>query len=185
MAHSLWTEERAEFARAKWQEGLSASQIAAALDCGISRSAVCAKIQRMGCAQRTLGFVRGPPRDPNKPRKPRSPRRQRPPAPPARMESPMDGRQRSPSGRLSPCDTPPHEADNLIPFEQRKKLMELEPESCRWPVGDPTSPDFFFCGALALNGQPYCPIHTRRSYTDYRARHPEFETKQSIRGNWK
>jgi hypothetical protein len=38
-------------------------------------------------------------------------------------------------------------ADLAIPAEQRKTLSELTSMCCRWPVGDPASPDFFFCGA--------------------------------------
>jgi GcrA cell cycle regulator len=35
---------------------------------------------------------------------------------------------------------------------------------CRWPVGDPRSPDFRFCGCAAYEGLPYCIDHARVAY---------------------
>ena len=35
---------------------------------------------------------------------------------------------------------------------------------CRWPVGDPRSPDFRFCGCNAHEGLPYCVDHARVAY---------------------
>jgi GcrA cell cycle regulator len=53
--------------------------------------------------------------------------------------------------------------DQQIPFEQRKTLLELEPHHCRFPVGDPQDPDFFFCGATKLDDHSYCAAHHKRS----------------------
>jgi hypothetical protein len=36
--------------------------------------------------------------------------------------------------------------------------------TCHWPIGDPSSPDFFFCGGKVLTGLPYCPQHSRVAY---------------------
>ncbi len=35
---------------------------------------------------------------------------------------------------------------------------------CRWPIGDPRSPDFRFCGCTAHEGLPYCVDHARVAY---------------------
>jgi len=35
---------------------------------------------------------------------------------------------------------------------------------CRWPVGDPRSPDFRFCGCPSHEGLPYCVDHARIAY---------------------
>ncbi len=35
---------------------------------------------------------------------------------------------------------------------------------CRWPIGDPRSPDFRFCGCPAQEGLPYCADHARIAY---------------------
>ncbi len=54
---------------------------------------------------------------------------------------------------------------DLIPATQRKTLLELNPDSCRWPVGDPRDANFFFCGGGAIAGRPYCAYHASVAYT--------------------
>lgn len=51
-----------------------------------------------------------------------------------------------------------------IPAEQRKTLLQLTKATCRWPVGDPGDPDFFFCGGQTKEGSPYCAYHSRVAY---------------------
>lgn len=43
-------------------------------------------------------------------------------------------------------------------------LDELGEKSCRWPVGDPKSPDFGFCGCEKVRDMPYCATHARVAY---------------------
>ncbi|UWR00526.1 GcrA cell cycle regulator [Rhodobacteraceae bacterium S2214] len=38
-------------------------------------------------------------------------------------------------------------------------LMELTEKTCKWPVGDPATPDFWFCGLPVQSGKPYCEAH--------------------------
>jgi hypothetical protein len=59
-------------------------------------------------------------------------------------------------------DDPRVDAD--IPLAQRRSLLDLTAGACRWPVGDPSHPDFFFCGAEALRGELYCAAHRARAY---------------------
>jgi GcrA cell cycle regulator len=40
----------------------------------------------------------------------------------------------------------------------------LNEQTCRWPVGDPGSSDFFFCGGNTIAGLPYCAYHSRVAY---------------------
>jgi GcrA cell cycle regulator len=42
------------------------------------------------------------------------------------------------------------------------------PRACAWPIGDPTSADFRYCGAPVLSGKPYCASHCAVAYTHYR-----------------
>ena len=42
--------------------------------------------------------------------------------------------------------------------------MTLTSDTCKWPIGDPTAPDFHYCGQLPLNGRPYCDRHNSMSY---------------------
>jgi GcrA cell cycle regulator len=38
-------------------------------------------------------------------------------------------------------------------------LMELTERTCKWPIGDPATSDFWFCGLPAKPGKPYCDAH--------------------------
>ncbi|ROU01206.1 GcrA family cell cycle regulator [Histidinibacterium lentulum] len=42
---------------------------------------------------------------------------------------------------------------------RRITLMELTERTCKWPVGDPATPDFWFCGLPVQQGKPYCEAH--------------------------
>lgn len=53
---------------------------------------------------------------------------------------------------------------------RRLTLQELEAKSCRWPVGDPGTADFRFCGADKLGTHAYCASHCRTAFTAVAAR---------------
>ena len=38
-------------------------------------------------------------------------------------------------------------------------LMELTERTCKWPIGDPSTDDFWFCGLPSHAGKPYCEAH--------------------------
>ncbi|TQS71542.1 GcrA cell cycle regulator [Rhodobacteraceae bacterium] len=38
-------------------------------------------------------------------------------------------------------------------------LMELTERTCKWPIGDPATDDFWFCGLPSQAGKPYCEAH--------------------------
>jgi hypothetical protein len=54
-----------------------------------------------------------------------------------------------------------------IPTVQRCTLLQLTSGVCKWPFGEPASPDFFFCGGDAVDGKPYCAGHCRVAYRGY------------------
>jgi len=44
-------------------------------------------------------------------------------------------------------------------------LMDLREAMCRWPLGDPSTPDFRFCGVKSRPGSgPYCSHHASIAY---------------------
>ncbi len=43
-------------------------------------------------------------------------------------------------------------------------ILTLTTATCRWPIGHPGEENFFFCGARAKSGQPYCDAHSRLAY---------------------
>lgn len=44
------------------------------------------------------------------------------------------------------------------------ELANLKPNQCRWPIGDPDSENFHFCGAPVFVGKPYCYEHCKQAY---------------------
>ena len=42
---------------------------------------------------------------------------------------------------------------------RRLTLLELTERTCKWPVGDPATEDFWFCGLPVQPGKPYCEAH--------------------------
>jgi GcrA cell cycle regulator len=54
--------------------------------------------------------------------------------------------------------------DVVVPFSERVTIMDLREYMCRWPMGDPTTPEFRFCGARSSTGMPYCAYHSRIAY---------------------
>lgn len=48
-------------------------------------------------------------------------------------------------------------------------IMQIGFAQCRWPVNDPTSEDFQFCGCTTKSGS-YCEFHHKKVYTAARVR---------------
>ena len=44
------------------------------------------------------------------------------------------------------------------------EMAALKPGQCRWPIGDPDSENFHFCGQPVFVGKPYCYEHCRQAY---------------------
>jgi GcrA cell cycle regulator len=57
-----------------------------------------------------------------------------------------------------------------VPVKKRKTMTTLMPDDCRWPIGDPQSEDFHFCGERKRPGHPYCDTHVRSASTPSRPR---------------
>ena len=53
-------------------------------------------------------------------------------------------------------------AETLAAIEKKAKrldLLELTERTCKWPIGDPATDDFYFCGLPCQPGKPYCEAH--------------------------
>jgi GcrA cell cycle regulator len=74
-----------------------------------------------------------------------SPGEQQAPIPPA------------PPRRLVPAKPSPEVAD-------KTSLLDLNDRICKWPMGHPGEPDFYFCGQPANPGYPYCVEHCGVAY---------------------
>ena len=148
-----WTDERVEMLKKLWTDGLSASQIAAELG-GITRNAVIGKVHRLGLSGRAKSPSSAAPR----PRKPRPTHMMRIPRPAMRGNTALA------QAYDYEVEPEPELVENIIPIGQRKSLLELTEETCRWPIGDPGAADFFFCGGQAVASGPYCGYHSRVAY---------------------
>ncbi|MBD9526285.1 MULTISPECIES: GcrA family cell cycle regulator [Paracoccus] len=42
---------------------------------------------------------------------------------------------------------------------RKLSLMELTERTCKWPIGDPATDKFWFCGLPSAAGKPYCEAH--------------------------
>jgi GcrA cell cycle regulator len=156
-----WTDERVELLRKLWLDGLSASQIASELSNGITRNAVIGKVHRLGLSGRAKAPAQATPR----------------PRPPKQIRSTPAPRQHAPIVRgnlafaLAPriVEAQPQARvaleEVVIPMSERVTIMELRESMCRWPLGDPASPEFRYCGSEAPIGEgPYCTYHARVAY---------------------
>jgi GcrA cell cycle regulator len=152
-----WTDDRVEQLKRLWSEGLSASQIAAELG-GITRNAVIGKVHRLGLSGRAKAPSSAAPR----------PRKARPPSHVLRMARPAAVRGNTALARLPvyelDVEPEPELVENVIPIGQRCTLLELNDAKCRWPIGDPGSPEFYFCGGKPVGELPYCAYHARIAY---------------------
>ncbi len=156
-----WSEERVELLKRLWGDGLSASQIAGQLGGGVTRNAVIGKVHRLGLAGRVRPGAPAP-----VPAAAAASRRIKPgraeAAPPVAVPTvvPLPPVLTALNGGGAPASA----STVAIPVSQRVTIMELRESMCRWPMGDPTTPDFHFCGARAITGLPYCTQHAQVAY---------------------
>ncbi|KIC23156.1 MULTISPECIES: GcrA family cell cycle regulator [unclassified Leisingera] len=180
-----WTDERVELLKKMWGEGQSASQIAKELG-GVTRNAVIGKVHRLGLSNRNSGGSKAaepkekpaaaPAAAAPKPAAAAKPKPQpkTEPARPAAAQPSADAKPATPARRqIIPAGQPlpPQPSANEISPEALAKvneiekkakklgLMELTERTCKWPVGDPATEDFWFCGLPAQQGKPYCEAH--------------------------
>jgi GcrA cell cycle regulator len=131
-----WTPERIDALCRMWAQGNSASQIAGELRV-FTRNAIIGKVHRLGLSREDQSL-----------KAKRTAKRKRKQVfrpsfsgmPPCRRAAP-----REPIIALVP---------KMLP------LSELTAQTCRWPIGDPRSEDFGFCGHSCRSDQPYCRHHS-------------------------
>ncbi|MEL6362611.1 MAG: GcrA family cell cycle regulator [Pseudomonadota bacterium] len=146
-----WNEERVELLKKLWAEGLSASQIAGKMG-GVTRNAVIGKVHRLGLSGRAT---------PAKPQRGRDLAHETTPVEPA-----------APTLRSAPTQ-PTHEAGSSEPefiapitltSGDMTTVATLSRNMCKWPIGDPASDDFHFCGQQTEPGKSYCTHHANMAF---------------------
>ena len=193
-----WTDERVETLKRMWNEGQSASQIAKELG-GVTRNAVIGKVHRLGLSNRVGGkddedeVAASPAPAAAKP----EPAARPDPAPraeaPRATAAPAAAPAAAPVSNVTPLPVrkaiipagqplPPQPSLNEISPEalasvrevekraRKLTLMELTERTCKWPIGDPATEDFWFCGLPSLPGKPYCEAHVGVAFQPMSAR---------------
>ena len=163
-----WSDDRVEQLKKLWEGGLSASQIAAELG-NVTRNAVIGKVHRLGLSGRAKSPASAAPRQ----RKARPAQHMMRPRPVSRGNTALA------HAFEVELEQDPIAYDNVVPISQRLSLLELNEATCHWPIGDPASSEFFFCGGKALTSLPYCAYHSRIAYQPAgdRRRQPPKQTR--------
>ncbi|CUH53162.1 GcrA cell cycle regulator [Shimia sp. R11_0] len=192
-----WTDERVELLKKMWGEGQSASQIAKELG-GVTRNAVIGKVHRLGLSNRATSSGAKAEAKPKADAKPKAAPKAKPAAKPAAKAAPKA--EPKPEPKTEPAvaakpaqplrkaiipagqPLPPQPSANEISPEALAKvnevektakkltLMELTERTCKWPVGDPATSDFWFCGLPVQAGKPYCEAHVGVAFQPMSAR---------------
>jgi GcrA cell cycle regulator len=56
--------------------------------------------------------------------------------------------------------------------------VELRENMCKWPLGDPSSSEFRYCGSPAHGTTPYCTHHGKIAYQPAQDRRRERERER-------
>lgn len=149
-----WSDERVEILKKLWVDGLSASQIAKQLG-GVTRNAVIGKVHRLGLAGRAA---------PSRPIK-----RVVRPRPTLVTENPeIEIKAAIPEQKIKQPEMPQlhNHKHEVAPRHDGVLIgvLDLGPNMCKWPIGDPTDAEFGFCGAKSHASWPYCKEHGEIAY---------------------
>ena len=155
-----WTEQKIQALKDMWGHGYSASEIAKHLG-GLTRNAVIGKAHRLKLSSRPSSATG---------------KTDRLPVSSNTIIPVIKSTQKRVMLRPLPVvPTPaitnkvPPTKENFAAFDNSKRgegiaVTKAGERHCRWPVGDPRSPDFRFCGCTAHDGMPYCLDHARVAY---------------------
>ena len=159
-----WTSERVELLTKLWGDGLSASQIAAELG-GVTRNAVIGKVHRLGLSGRAKTSVSSAPKSRKAPARQSAVDTAAPQTSPTVTPRSVGATALKADIAAAPQAKPEQKpVAEVVPIAKRATILTLTERTCKWPIGDPTSDDFHFCGHASQAGMPYCPYHCRMAY---------------------
>ena len=179
-----WSDERVAVLKKMWLDGNSASEIAKALG-DITRNAVIGKVHRLGLSNRDTNVSgagagvkkavksvkRGRPakadKEPKKRGRPQKTSKEsrgfHETADKVKTITTASVTKRSNDSKPEVVsDLSEETLKNLLKIEMKSKkisLMDLTERTCKWPIGDPATDSFWFCGHEAEPGKPYCKTH--------------------------
>ncbi len=148
-----WTDERVELLTKLWTDGLSASQVAKQLG-GVTRNAVIGKVHRLGLSGRA---------------KPSQPARRKAKRAPAKLRPAVLPKIARPKRAVPTAPSIPVGAKPL-PSGEFATILTITEHMCKWPIGDPATSSFRFCGRGTEKTDPYCKAHAGLAYQPARKR---------------
>jgi GcrA cell cycle regulator len=162
-----WTEQQIQMLKDMWGHGYSASDIAGRLGNGLTRNAVIGKAHRLKLSA-NIASARGDGSIGLRA------------APAASGMSDIKSSRKRVMLRPLPVLPTPSTTTVTKPIQRETTTFRSSADGikrsegiavtkagdrhCRWPVGDPRSPDFRFCGCTVHEGLPYCTDHARVAY---------------------
>ena len=179
-----WSDERVAILKKMWLEGSSASEIAKELG-NITRNAVIGKVHRLGLSNRDANSSKSESSITNakkmvrRGRPPKENKQEKKRGRPHKLKDPRDfqgtlnGKDKSTTSSnremllddskiKTASDLNEETLQNILKVEMKSKkisLMELTERTCKWPIGDPATNKFWFCGHESEPGKPYCKTH--------------------------
>jgi GcrA cell cycle regulator len=181
----LWTAEAVEDLKRLALAGKSASHIAAALGVG-SRNAVIGKASRIGIKLNGGGRAAASSNARVGARRAQWAALHRQAG--AGDRSAAEAIVRDPRLKLREEMKAPWTFDEAEVGEMRRlRLEDIRESACRWPLGDPRSGDFAYCGLKPAEGQSYCAGHCRMAYRPPQTRRiaPERQGFPPIASSWR
>lgn len=126
---------------------------------GITKNSIIGKANRIG-----LIFFRNPGKDKFAPK---TIAKRKPPMPLLAMIAV--------SAPPPPITAPPQDVEivSLFGSAAAAGISKLTRSNCHWPIGNPMSDDFSFCGTTAAAGRQYCPHHMAIAYRPARTKTAE------------
>jgi GcrA cell cycle regulator len=160
-----WTDERVDTLKRLWLDGLSASQIAKQLG-GVTRNAVIGKVHRLGLSGRAA---------PSQPARTafKAPRPARPATtavPAARRAAPVVEAIPEPPPATAVATPPTTTVAERVEERGVATVLTLGARMCKWPIGDPSTDEFTFCGRRSAEEGPYCAEHARVAYQPHQTK---------------
>lgn len=157
-----WTAEAIERLKALWAEGHSTAEIGRRM--GISKNAVVGKAHRLNLSARP-----SPIRRDAEPRPAPVPRAPRPVPAPVQRLAPVTVAAPRPAV-APPAPQPVAAAAAPVVRNFPAARQRLGARSCCWPIGEPGTSGFRFCGGEPMAGKPYCLEHAALAYVKPRDR---------------
>lgn len=151
-------------------KGLSTSEIGKRL--GMSKNAIVGKLNRLGWNAKAGGATAGTEKNAEVKQtvaKPAVDKKTTVKKSEPAKETPVKATAKKTTPKVAEAKTDAKTTAKNLAMHQRiiqhsLEMANLKPNQCRWPIGDPDSEHFHFCGETVFIGKPYCYEHCKQAY---------------------